>query len=163
MSKVQLKIKKLTVTSILPFRATEGSSGMDLYADLVGRGGEMRLDAKGGINVKITIQPGDVVSIPTGLALDIPEGSEGQIRSRSGLAFKRHISVANAPGTIDSDYRGEVKVLLYNMGKVPQQIVHGERIAQLVIAKVEMIPIKEVAELSDTTRGEGGFGSTGTR
>jgi dUTP pyrophosphatase len=159
---MELKVKRLTSTSSLPYRATEGSAGMDLYADLVGRGGEMRLEAKNQEDVRITIQPHEVVAIPTGLALGIPKGYECQVRPRSGLAIKRGITVANAPGTIDSDYRGEVKVLLYNMSNISQQIVHGERVAQLVLARVPVVTLKEVSQLSKTERGPKGLGSSGT-
>ena len=99
--------------------------------------------------------------VPTGLAIALPEGHEGQVRPRSGLAAKHGVTVLNAPGTIDEDYRGEVKVILIHHGDVPCTIRHGERIAQLVVAPVTLVEVAEVDALEETARGEGGFGSTG--
>lgn len=107
------------------------------------------------------LEPGKRLLIPTGLAIQIPPGYEGQIRPRSGLALEHGVTVLNAPGTLDSDYRGEVGVLLINHGQDDFWIKHGDRIAQLVIAKVERIDVLEVTELDETERGAGGFGSTG--
>jgi dUTP pyrophosphatase len=101
------------------------------------------------------------VAIPTGFALEIPEGFEGQVRPRSGLAFKEGITVINAPGTIDADYRGEIKVLLVNLGNEPVLLHPGDRVAQLVISPVVRASVEEVDSLEDTTRGDGGFGHTG--
>jgi dUTP pyrophosphatase len=109
----------------------------------------------------IVVAPGARVLVPTGLVLELPPGSEAQVRPRSGLAFKDGITVLNSPGTIDADYRGEVKVLLINLGGAPFEIRRGERIAQLVVAPVARADLVEVAEVSATARGEGGFGSTG--
>lgn len=130
----------------LPAYETGGSAGMDLRAMLAG--GEE------------TVAPGARVLIPTGLRIAIPEGFEGQVRPRSGLALRKGLTVANAPGTIDADYRGEVKVILINLGAEPVAITHGDRIAQLVIAPVARAVWAE-GPLQDTARGAGGFGSTG--
>ncbi len=130
----------------LPQFQTSHSSGLDLSAD---------------IQESITLKPLERILVPTGLALAIPEGYEGQVRARSGLALKHGIALVNAPGTIDADYRGELKVILINLGQEPFCIQRGDRIAQLVIQKVCQPEIKEVKELDATQRGEGGFGSTG--
>lgn len=130
----------------LPEYQTTGSAGMDLLAAVQG---------------EVTMAPGAVVAIPTGLMLAIPPGIEGQVRPRSGLAMRNAITVANAPGTIDSDYRGEVKVLLINLGREPFVVRRGDRIAQLVIARCERGEWEPCAELPPTARGEGGFGHTG--
>ncbi len=111
----------------------------------------------------LTVPPGRIVILPTGLAVAIPAGHEGQVRPRSGLATKHGLTVVNAPGTIDADYRGELKVALINLGKEPCVITHGMRIAQLVIAPVTRVTIETVSELDRTERGTGGFGSTGLR
>ena len=131
----------------LPAYATAGSAGMDLRA---------------AIAVPVLIQPGERAQIPTGLAMAIPVGLEGQVRARSGLAWRKGLAVINAPGTIDSDYRGEVKVLLVNLSSELAEIPPGERIAQLVIAPVVQVELQRVDHLEDTQRGAGGFGSTGT-
>jgi dUTP pyrophosphatase len=127
----------------LPAYQTPGSAGIDLCADYT-----------------IDIPPGVIARMRTGLYLEIPEGYEAQVRSRSGLAYEG-IVVANSPGTIDSDYRGEVCVLLHNLGSYEYTISAGDRIAQLVFAPVIQVELEEVSELSDTERGTGGFGSTG--
>ncbi len=132
----------------LPARQTEGSAGMDLMAAIPE--GE-----------PLVIPPGQWLAVPTGLCLGLPPGLEAQIRPRSGLAFKEGVTVLNAPGTIDSDYRGEVKVILINHGPAPFRIKRGMRIAQMVIAKVEPAVLVAVASLDETERGAGGFGSTG--
>lgn len=132
----------------LPFYATPDSAGMDLRAEL---------------NEPFTLEPGDYTLIKTGLFIELPTGTEAQIRPRSGLAFKHGITVLNSPGTIDADYRGEIGVLLINHGKKPFTIEHGERIAQMVIAKYEKIEWKQVDSLDESTRGAGGFGSTGVK
>jgi dUTP pyrophosphatase len=132
----------------LPARQTEGSAGMDLMAAIPE--GE-----------PLIIQPGAWLAVPTGLCLGLPAGLEAQVRPRSGLAFKEGVTVLNAPGTIDSDYRGEVKVILINHGKSAFRIKRGMRIAQMVIAKVEPAVLMRVDDLDETTRGAGGFGSTG--
>ncbi len=150
MSKLVLKVKKLPHAENLPLPsyATPHSSGLDLRA---------------AIEKPITVKPLERVLIPTGLILEIPEGYEGQVRPRSGLALKKGLTVLNAPGTIDADYRGEVKVILINLGKEEVVIEPGERIAQLVIAPVQRVEVVEAQELTPTERGEGGFGSTGTK
>ena len=130
----------------LPKFETEGAAGADLKAFLSGN---------------VVLQPNQRLLIPTGLFFEIPKGYEIQIRSRSGLASKYGVIVLNSPGTIDSDYRGEVKVLLYNSGDEPFKIMNGDRIAQAVIAKVEQAKFLQVETLDTTERGEGGFGSTG--
>jgi dUTP pyrophosphatase len=132
----------------LPSYQTDGSAGMDLAAAL---------------EAPITLAPGERRLVPTGLALEIPPGYEGQVRPRSGLALKHGIGMVNAPGTIDSDYRGPVGVLLVNHGQEPFVIEPLARIGQLVISRVERAEVEIVASLDDTARGAGGFGSTGTR
>jgi len=130
----------------LPGYATDGSSGLDVAAAVV----EDR-----------TIAPGERALLPTGFALAIPWGTEVQVRARSGLAHKHGVTVLNAPGTIDSDYRGEVKVILVNHGSEPFVVRRGDRIAQLVVAAVTRTQVVEVNALDDTDRGSGGFGHTG--
>lgn len=147
---MQLRIKRLRPTATIPTRATPGSSGLDLYADF---GGFAWL--------KMEVFPRQHVIIPCGIGVEIPPGYEGQIRPRSGLAARQKVTVLNSPGTLDSDYRGEVQVILMNHDKFDCVIEHGQRIAQLVIAPVAMPDVVEVDELSDTDRGRGGFGSTG--
>jgi dUTP pyrophosphatase len=130
----------------LPAYATEGSAGLDLAA---------------AVDATITIEPGARALVPTGFSIALPMGYEAQVRPRSGLALKHGITVLNAPGTIDADYRGEVGVVLVNTGKVAVAITHGMRIAQLIVAPVERAALREVAELPASGRGVGGFGSTG--
>jgi dUTP pyrophosphatase len=125
---------------------SEGAAGMDLASAADG---------------PLEMKPGDRIGVPTGLALEIPVGFEGQVRPRSGLALRAGVTILNAPGTIDSDYRGEVTVLLVNLGREPFTIDPGDRIAQLVIAPVTRCELEETDELSSTTRGSGGFGHTG--
>jgi dUTP pyrophosphatase len=144
----KILIKRLSKEVSLPKYETSGSSGMDLAAN---------------ISTSIDINPGKTAIIPTGLALSIPKGFEIQIRPRSGLAAKQQITVLNTPGTIDADYRGEIKVILINLGKVSFKVLKGLRIAQMVVCPVVQAQIKEVNDLSKTERGEGGFGSTGTK
>ena len=129
-----------------PAYATEMSAGMDLKAN---------------ITEAVLLEPLQRAMVPTGIYLALPEGTEAQVRPRSGLAAKFGISVLNAPGTIDADYRGEVKVILVNLSNEPFTINPGERIAQLVLARYERIEWDEVETLDETCRGEGGFGSTG--
>ena len=130
----------------LPGRATEHAAGYDV------RSSE---DA-------VTLQPGEIRLVGTGLVMELPEGVECQVRPRSGLALKHGITLPNSPGTIDPDYRGELGVIMQNLGSEPVTLERGERIAQLVFARFEAPQIEEVEELSATERGEGGFGSTGT-
>ena len=139
-----IKVKKLNANAILPTRAHEGDAGVDLY-----------------LSEDTTIFPGDTVLLPTGLAIAIPFGFEGQIRPRSGVSFKTGLRVCNAPGTIDTSYRGEVKIIMQNTGDTVYTLAQGDRIAQLVIAKVYLPDFEFVEELDDTTRGSGGFGSSG--
>ena len=146
MTKIQ--IKKISNEVLTPKYETLGSSGMDLAAH---------------IEQNITINSGDIALVPTGFSLSIPQGYEVQIRPRSGLAAKKGITVLNTPGTIDSDYRGEVKVILINLSKKKFIIKNGERIAQMVVCPVEQVSLEEVKELSETNRGTGGFGSTGSK
>ena len=120
------------------------------------------MDLRAAVSEPVVIRPMERVLIPTGLVLEIPEGYEGQIRPRSGLALEKGLTVLNAPGTIDADYRGEVKVLLVNLGDEEVTVRRGERIAQLVIVPVAKAKLEEVEEVGTTERGEGGFGSTGT-
>lgn len=119
------------------------------------------MDIKASLTDSISIKPGERVLIPTGLYIELPSGYEAQIRPRSGLAFKHGITVLNSPGTIDADYRGEIKILLINLGHQSFDITNGERIAQMVIAKHESVQWESTEELSDTLRSSGGFGSTG--
>ncbi len=130
----------------LPHYETEGSAGMDLRANL---------------EESVFLEPMERKLIPTGLFMEIPVGFEAQIRPRSGLSLKRGLTCVNSPGTIDSDYRGEIKVIMINLSVERQEVVHGERVAQMVIAKYERIQWEAVEELSSTERGAGGFGSTG--
>ena len=131
-----------------PAYKTTGSSGLDIRASLT---------------KEATLNPGERIAIPTGLYLDLPTNMEGQIRPRSGLAIKRGITVLNTPGTIDSDYRGEILVILINFSKKEFKINNGDRIAQLVIGKIEKIKWEDTSVLTETERGEGGFGSTGNK
>lgn len=132
----------------LPFYATEQSAGMDLRADL---------------KEAVELAPMERSLIPTGIYMALPAGTEAQIRPRSGLAYKQGITVLNSPGTIDADYRGEVKVLLVNLSNEKVRIENGERVAQMVLARYEQIAWKEVEDLDSSERGAGGFGHTGTK
>ena len=146
MTKIQ--IKKLSNEVLTPKYETSGSSGMDIAAY---------------IEKEVIINPGEKALIPTGFSLSIPQGYEVQIRPRSGLAAKKGVTVLNTPGTIDSDYRGEIKVILINLSKDIFYVKSGERIAQMVVCPVKQVALEEVNELSETNRGVGGFGSTGTK
>jgi dUTP pyrophosphatase len=132
----------------LPSYQSEHAAGLDLIAAVPG-------------NAPTTLAPGARALIPTGITIALPDGTEAQVRPRSGLAVKHGLTVLNAPGTIDADYRGELQVLLVNLGDAPVAIIRGMRIAQLVIATVARAALREVASLDKTTRGGGGFGSTG--
>jgi dUTP pyrophosphatase len=123
--------------------------------------GAAGLDLASAAEEPITLAPGGRVVVPTGLAFEIPSGYEGQVRPRSGLARKHGVTLTNTPGTIDSDYRGEVQVLLVNLGDAPHTVQPGDRIAQLVIAPVVQAELEEAEALGDTARGDGGFGHTG--
>jgi len=144
---LKVKIVRLNKQAVLPVYATAHAAGMDISAC---------------IDQPITIEPQTTELIPTGFALELPEGYEAQLRPRSGLALRSLISLPNTPATIDADYRGEVKVILINYGRNPFTVCHGDRIAQMVVAKVEQVYFEEVEALSTTGRGEGGFGHTGT-
>jgi len=143
-----LKIKRLDHAKELPLPsyATLDAAGLDLCS---------------ASKEVLEIQTGQRVLVPTGLVMEIPRGYEGQVRPRSGLALKHGISLVNTPGTIDSDYRGEVKIIMINLGDQPFSIHYGDRIAQLVIGPVIQAQIQEVDDLTDSARGQGGFGSTG--
>ena len=144
----EILIKRLSDNVSLPKYETEESSGMDLAAN---------------INEKIEIKPGTTAIVPTGISVSIPKNFEIQIRPRSGLAAKNNISVLNTPGTIDSDFRGELKVILINLGNKSFLIETGARIAQMVLCPVVKAKLKEVETLENTKRGSGGFGSTGVK
>ena len=144
----EVLIKRLSKNIELPKYETNGSSGMDLSAN---------------IEKQIKIEPGKTSIIPTGISVSIPKNFEIQIRSRSGLAAKSQISVLNSPGTIDADYRGELKVILINLGNKTYEVERGARIAQIVLCPIVKARLKEVNNLDDTDRGAGGFGSTGLK
>ena len=144
----EILIKRLSKNITLPKYETDGSSGMDLAAN---------------INDNIEIKPGKSEIIPTGLAVAIPKNFEIQIRPRAGLAAKNQISVLNTPGPIDADYRGEIKVILINLGNKSFVVEKGSRIAQMVLCPIIKANIKEVETLENTKRGSGGFGSTGVK
>lgn len=141
-----LNFSKFSEKAYAPKRATSGSAGMDLSAC---------------IEEEITVKPGDIAKIPCGIGVSVPEGYAAFIFARSGLAIKHGITLANAVGVVDSDYRGEVCVGLCNVSREPYTVRPNERIAQMIIMKVEMMPIFEVTSLDETARGTGGFGSTG--
>ena len=145
---MKIYVKRLSKNHppLLPQYMTVGASGMDLFASL---------------EEEVTLRPGERKLIPTGVAVAIPTGFEGQVRPRSGLAIQKGIGIVNGPGTIDSDYRGEIGVVLINFGKEPVTIRDGDRIAQLVISQVFRATWEEVNDLSPTQRQEGGFGHTG--
>ena len=141
-----IRVKKLSPKAILPTYGSQEAAGADLYACL---------------DAPVTIAPGETAWIPTGLALEVPKGCAGLVYARSGLGVKRGLAPANKVGVIDSDYRGQIHVVLLNHGKTEQTIQHGERIAQFLITPVLTPAYEEAEELSDTDRGAGGFGSTG--
>jgi len=146
MSAPTIGFRRLRAAAVMPRYMTEGAAGMDLASAADG---------------PITIAPGQRLGVPTGWSMEIPAGFEAQVRPRSGMALRYGVTVVNAPGTIDSDYRGEIVVLLVNVGQEPHIIAPGDRVAQMVIAPVVQAAIEEVSELSQTDRGEGGFGHTG--
>lgn len=148
MDKLAVKIKRLEDSNDMPLPSygSEGSSGMDIRAS---------------VKEPVVLKPGEIRLIPTGLTVSIPRGYEGQIRPRSGLALKYGIGIVNSPGTIDSDYRGEIHIIIINWGEQPFTIRRGDRIAQMVVAKVFRADIIEVDELDYTQRGVGGFGHSG--
>lgn len=146
MASVTIEVRRLRPQAVLPVYMTDLAAGMDLHAAL---------------EAPLRLAPGARALVPTGLALAIPPGFEGQVRPRSGLALRQGVTLVNAPGTIDADYRGEVAVIVINHGQELFEIANGERIAQLVVAPVCRALLAEVAELSATARDQGGFGHTG--
>ncbi|MBN1278409.1 MAG: dUTP diphosphatase [Chlorobium sp.] len=143
---IKVKIVRKNKNAFLPVYATEHAAGMDVAACL---------------DSPVLLEPFSTTLIPTGFSIEIPPGYEAQLRPRSGLALRHMISLPNTPATIDADYRGEVKVILVNYGREPYRIAHGDRIAQMVVAKVERVVFSEVELLTPSLRGEGGFGHTG--
>jgi dUTP pyrophosphatase len=150
MNRLSVKVKRIHNDNDVPLPAyeSEGSSGMDLRA---------------AVKQSVLLRPGDIKLIPTGLAVSVPPGYEVQIRPRSGLALHHGVGMVNAPGTIDSDYRGEIGVILINWGDEPLEIQRGDRIAQMVVSQVYRAELLEVPDLDVTSRGQGGFGHTGTQ
>lgn len=146
MATVEIRFKRIHPGARMPAYQSAEAAGMDLHACL---------------DAPVTLQPGDLARIPLGFIMAIPKGHEGQVRPRSGLAAKFGVTVPNAPGTIDSDYRGEAMVALINLGRAAFTVEHGMRIAQLIVAPVLHVQVREVDELDATQRGSGGFGSTG--
>lgn len=145
---VTIRVKRLDGSQdiALPSYESEGASGLDLRA---------------AVDRELTLRPGDITLVPTGLAISLPLGYEAQIRPRSGLALKHGVGMVNAPGTIDSDYRGEIGLVLINWGSAPFVIRRGDRIAQMVVTRVSRAQVLEVDRLETTARGEGGFGHSG--
>ncbi len=139
-----LRVNRLNSSAILPDRAHASDAGLDLYSA-----------------VDVTIPPGETRLVGTGLAIELPPGTEGQIRPRSGLALKHGVTVLNSPGTIDEGYRGELGVILINHGRAAFEVHHGMKVAQLVVQSRLALDVVEATQLSDTDRGSGGFGSTG--
>jgi dUTP pyrophosphatase len=150
-SKIELRVLRLPHARDLPLPAYQSAlaAGLDLIAAVPA-------------DAPVTLAPGERAAIPTGIAIALPPGVEGQVRPRSGLALRHGLTVLNAPGTVDADYRGEIQAILVNLGTEPFTIERGARIAQLVIATTMQVTICEVANLDETTRGVRGFGSTGT-
>ena len=147
MDKLNVEVQLIRPEAKMPAYAHHGDAGVDLYSV-----------------IDHTLRPGERVLVPTGLKMAIPEGYEGQVRPKSGLALKHGITVLNTPGTVDAPYRGEVGVILINLDtKTPYEIKKGEKVAQMVFARVEHAALSEAKELTATTRGEGGFGSTGKK
>jgi dUTP pyrophosphatase len=143
---IEIKVKKLHPRAVVPAYMTEHAAGMDLCV---------------AIDSPVILAPGERTLLPTGLAMEIPPGYEGQVRPRSGLALKKGLALVNAPGTIDADYRGEIGIIIINHGQEPVEFLPGDRIAQLVIAAVTQANLVETIELNDSIRSSGGFGHTG--
>ncbi|MBU1702526.1 MAG: dUTP diphosphatase [Candidatus Eisenbacteria bacterium] len=143
---IRIAVQRLSPRAQLPRRQTAGASGWDLHACL---------------EEDQVIQPGARAAIPSGIAVAVPEGYELQIRPRSGLAWRQGVTIVNTPGTIDADYRGEIKILLVNLGSEPFRVRHGDRVGQMILSSVPAGILEEVEELSATERGAGGFGHTG--
>ena len=149
MTPLKIRINRISDSTSdvsLPVYATHGSAGMDIYA---------------AVESDLTVKAGETMLVPTGFSMEIPVGFEAQIRPRSGLALKHQIGLMNSPGTIDSDYRGEVKIVFTNFGKNDFVVKRGDRIAQMVVAQYERVEWEEVKKLTETQRGTGGFGHTG--
>jgi len=145
---IQVKFKKLHPKAVIPSYMTEHAAGMDLCTM---------------IESPVVLAPGERALLPTGLAMEIPPGFEGQVRPRSGLALKKGISLVNSPGTIDADYRGEIGIIIINHGVEPVEFLPGDRVAQLIIAPVTQATLVEADELNDSVRSSGGFGHTGVK
>lgn len=145
----------------VPVRVTRLANAADLPLPAYESDGAAGMDLRAAIDAPITLDPLQRHAIPTGLSIALPSGYEAQVRARSGLAFRSGIACVNAPGTVDSDYRGEIKVILVNLGQEPVTFARGDRIAQLVVAPVSRVVWYEAESLDETTRGSGGFGSTG--
>ena len=143
---VRSKVKKLHPNALTPVYMTEHAAGMDLCTV---------------VDEPVVLAPGERILLPTGLAMEIPAGYEGQVRPRSGLALKKGIALVNSPGTIDADYRGEIGIIIINHGSEPVEFMPGDRVAQLIIAPVTRAALIEVEDLNDTGRNSGGFGHTG--
>ncbi len=143
---IQIKVKKLHPNALVPVYMTEHAAGMDLCTV---------------VDEPVVLAPGERALLPTGLAMEIPAGYEGQVRPRSGLALKKGIALVNSPGTIDADYRGEIGIIIINHGSEPVEFMPGDRVAQLIIAPVTRAALIEVEDLNDTGRNSGGFGHTG--
>jgi len=150
LDQVTLRVQRLKGNEdiALPSYETEGASGLDLRA---------------AVNGEVTLRPGEITLVPTGLAISLPQGYEAQVRPRSGLALKYGVGMVNAPGTVDADYRGEIGIILINWGREPFVIKRGDRIAQMVITRVSRAEVLEVERLEPTARGGGGFGHSGIR
>ena len=145
---IQVKIKKLHPQAVIPAYMTEHAAGLDLCTV---------------IEAPVMLAPGERTLLPTGLAMEIPPGFEGQVRPRSGLALKKGVSLVNSPGTIDADYRGEIGIIIINHGVEPVEILPGDRVAQLIIAPVTQAILVEADDLNDSVRSSGGFGHTGVK
>ncbi|NTU92769.1 MAG: dUTP diphosphatase [Chlorobiaceae bacterium] len=143
---IKVKIVRLNQKALLPAYATAHAAGMDVSACL---------------DAPLTVEPLTTALVPAGFSIELPDGYEAQLRPRSGLALRHLISLPNSPATIDADYRGEVKVILINYGREPFTVCHGDRIAQMVVSRVDRVEFEEVGALSETLRGAGGFGHTG--
>jgi dUTP pyrophosphatase len=145
---MKVQVKRLTPTAVIPAYQSEGAAGFDFHADL-------------GKDPAVLINPGQTVLVATGLAFAVPKGYEMQVRARSSMALKKGLTVQNSPGTVDSDYRGEVHVMLHNNSGKLQMVNHGDRIGQGLIKEVPPVEFEEVDTLDETARGSGGYGSTG--
>ena len=143
---IQIKVKKLHPKAVIPGYMTAHAAGMDLCTV---------------VDAPVVLAPGERTLLPTGLAMEIPPGFEGQVRPRSGLALKKGIALVNSPGTIDADYRGEIGIIIINHGSEPVEFLPGDRVAQLIIAPVTKATLVEAGELNDSVRSSGGFGHTG--